>query len=107
MKQIVLVCMLLASFVAAGQVKVVSDNTEGATRAAAELRRFLAMNGNDRHLAGTIHVGDTPLLRARYAPQVARLKDDGFLICGSCLRVESPGAGDDPMERDMASTLPR
>lgn len=31
---------------------------------------------------------------------------DGFLICGSYLRVESPGTGDDPMERNMASTLP-
>ena len=94
MKQIVLVCMLLASFVASGQVKVVSDNTEGATRAAAELRRFLAMNGNDRHLAGTIHVGDTPLLRARYAPQVARLKDDGFLICGDGRKVCLYGLGE-------------
>ena len=84
MKQIVLCISLLLCAVAQGQrpVRIVSDATPSASHAAAELRRFLAMNGNDHHLAGTIHVGDTPRLRQQYASQMRQLRDDGFLICG-------------------------
>ncbi len=75
---------MLVSLSVMGQhpVLIVSDTSRSATHATAELRRFLAMNGNDRNLVGTIHVGDTPLLRQRYAAQVQQLRDDGFLICG-------------------------
>ena len=94
MKQTLLLLFLLASCIAVGQRPVRIVSAPESTVAAAELQRLLAMNGIADRLDGTIHVGDTPLLRERYGAQLAQLRDDGFLICGNGREVCLYGLGD-------------
>ena len=94
MKQILLLLAMLTSLVVVGQRPVRIVSAPESTVAAAELQRLLALNGIANHLDGTIHVGDTPLLRERYSAQVAQLRDDGYLICGDGREVCLYGLGD-------------
>lgn len=94
MKQLVLFLAMLTSFLAAGQssLRIISDASS--SHAASELEQLLAMDDVAARLHGTIYLGDTPLLRQRYAHQRSLLRDDGFLICGDGSQLCLYGLGD-------------